>query len=93
MPYHERMARKIAHSHVFFRLVSVSLGVSEKSPTMTKARGQKNLKKGETKMIEMTVKFSKEKVSYKDKETGKEKQFDKIMMELPNGKKMEMKSG
>ena len=43
-------------------------------------------------MIEMTVKFAKEKVNYNDKETGKQKAFDKIVMELPNGKTMEIKS-
>ena len=43
-------------------------------------------------MIEMTVKFTKEKVNYKDKETGEQKKFDKLVMELSNGKKMELKS-
>jgi len=50
------------------------------------------LKKGEMKMIEMTVKFAKEKVDYTDKKTNEKKQFDKLVMELPNGKKIEIKS-
>ena len=40
----------------------------------------------------MTVKFSKEKVNYTDKETGKAKTFDRINMELPNGQKTEVKA-
>ena len=50
------------------------------------------MKKGEMKMIEMTVKFAKEKVDYTDKKTNEKKQFDKLVMELPNGKKIEIKS-
>ena len=43
-------------------------------------------------MIEVTVKFAKEKVNYTDKATKEQKQFDKLVMELPNGKKIEIKS-
>jgi len=43
-------------------------------------------------VIEVTVKFAKEKVNYTDKGTKEQKQFDKLVMELPNGKKMEIKS-
>ena len=42
-------------------------------------------------MIELKVKFAKEKVNFKDKVTSEQRQFDKLVMELPNGKKMELK--
>ena len=42
-------------------------------------------------MIEMTVKFLTEKVNYTDK-AGQQKSFDKLVMETPNGQRMNLKA-
>jgi len=49
-------------------------------------QGAVKIRKKERKMKEITVKISKGKHSYKDKESGQQKEMDYIQFEFPNGK-------